>query len=91
MDTPRLAFAVPRRVALPGFALAWCAAVASAAVLGGWGAADAAEGTEWALAGEPVPREEALEFSGAACAPDGRCLLVGDEGRRARFFTIEEA
>lgn len=66
-------------------ALAWCAAAASAA-----GACRAAEGTEWALAGEPVPRKQALEFSGAACAPDGRCLLVGDEGRRARFFTVEE-
>ncbi|GAA0566216.1 hypothetical protein GCM10009416_00200 [Craurococcus roseus] len=94
MDAPRLAFAVPgvpRRAALPGLVLAGCAAVASALMLLPCRTAGAAEGTEWALAGEPVPRKEALEFSGAACAPDGRCLLVGDEGRRARFFTIEEA
>ncbi|MBD0270995.1 MAG: DUF3616 domain-containing protein [Acetobacteraceae bacterium] len=91
MGAPRPAFAVsdvPRRAALSGIALAWCAAVASALTPS---ACRAAEGTEWALAGEPVPRKEALELSGAACAPDGRCLLVGDEGRRARFFTIEEA
>ena len=91
---PRFAFsalAVPRRPAPPGLALAWCAVVASAATLVGCRAAGAAEGVEWALAGKPVPRKEELEFSGAACAPDGRCLLVGDEGRRARFFTVEEA
>jgi uncharacterized protein DUF3616 len=79
------------RFAFPGLALAWCAAAASAYALGGCSVAGAAEGTEWSLAGEPVPRKEALELSGAACAPDGRCLLVGDEGRRARWFTIEEA
>jgi uncharacterized protein DUF3616 len=96
MDATRFAFPgpavrrCPPRPCSPGVALASCAAVASALALGGCRAAGAAEGTEWALAGEPVPRKEALEFSGAACAPDGRCLLVGDEGRRARFFTIEE-
>jgi hypothetical protein len=96
MDAARLAFPVlavrrrPRRARLPGLALALCAAAAPASTLGGCRAAGAAEGTEWALAGEPVPRKEASEFSGAACAPDGRCLIVGDEGRRARFFAIEE-
>jgi Protein of unknown function (DUF3616) len=81
----------PRRPCPPGVvALAWCAAILPALALGGCRPADAAEGTEWTLAGEPVPRKEALELSGAACAPDGRCLLVGDEGRRARFFTVEE-
>ena len=80
-----------RRAHSLGLALVWCAALASTWPLGGCRAAGAAEGTEWTLAGEPVARKEALEFSGATCAPDGRCLLVGDEGRRARFFTIEEA
>ena len=94
MDATRPAFqalAVRRRARLPGLAPAWCAAMGTALVLGGGRTAGAADGTEWALAGEPVLRKEASEFSGAACAPDGRCLLVGDEGRRARFFTIEEA
>ena len=77
-----------RRACLPGLALVWCVAAGSAWTPGVCGAESS--GKEWALAGEPVPRKEALEFSGAACAPDGRCLLVGDEGRRARFFTIEE-
>ena len=94
--TTRLAFpgaAVRRRARLPGVAPVWCAAaaIASASAFGGCRAAGAGEGTEWALAGERVSRKEASEFSGAACAPDGRCLLVGDEGRRARFFTIEGA
>ena len=97
MDAARFAFpgsAARRRAPrarLPGLALTRCAAVASALAFGGHHrAAGAAEGTEWALAGEPLARKEALEFSGAACAPDGRCLLVGDEGRRARLFTLAE-
>ncbi len=94
--TTGLAFpgpAIRRRARLPGVAPVWSAAVAiaSASAFGGCRAAGAGEGTEWALAGERVSRKEASEFSGAACAPDGRCLLVGDEGRRGRFFTIEEA
>ena len=30
------------------------------------------------------------DISGAACAPDGRCLLVSDEKRRAWFFRLDE-
>ena len=73
MDAPRPAFpalAVPRRAALLGLALAWCAVVASAATLVGCRAAGAADGTEWALAGEPVPRKEALT------AENGRVFAV---------------
>jgi hypothetical protein len=38
---------------------------------------------QWTVAGDAISD---TDISGAACAPDGRCLLVSDEKRRAWFF-----
>jgi hypothetical protein len=41
----------------------------------------------WAVVGDAASDSD---LSGAACAPDGRCLLVSDEKRRAWFFRSDE-
>jgi hypothetical protein len=41
----------------------------------------------WTVAGDAATD---ADISGAACAPDGRCLLVGDEKRRAWFFRRDD-
>src|SRR4051794_5801609 len=41
----------------------------------------------WTLSGDA---DSDTDISGAACAPDGRCLLVSDEKRRAWFFRLDE-
>jgi len=41
----------------------------------------------WTVAGDAATD---TDISGAACAPDGRCLLVSDEKRRAWFFRLDE-
>jgi hypothetical protein len=42
---------------------------------------------KWGIVGEAA---NDADLSGAACAPDGRCLLVSDEKRRAWFFVRDE-
>lgn len=44
-------------------------------------------GRRWAIVGEAATD---TDLSGAACAPDRRCLLVSDEKRRAWFFSLEQ-
>ena len=44
-------------------------------------------GRRWAIVGEAATD---TDLSGAACARDGRCLLVSDEKRRAWFFTLDQ-
>ena len=41
----------------------------------------------WTVIGDA---DSNTDISGAACAPDGRCLLVSDEKRRAWFFRLDE-
>src|ERR1051325_3873292 len=41
----------------------------------------------WTVTGDA---DSDTDISGAACAPDGRCLLVSDEKRRAWFFRLDE-
>jgi hypothetical protein len=41
----------------------------------------------WTVVGDAATD---TDISGAACAPDGRCLLVSDEKRRAWFFRLDE-
>lgn len=41
----------------------------------------------WAVVGDATSD---TDLSGAACAPNGQCLLVSDEKRRAWFFRMDE-
>jgi hypothetical protein len=50
-------------------------------------AASDTAGRRWAIVGEAATD---TDLSGAACAPDGRCLLVSDEKRRAWFFALDQ-
>jgi hypothetical protein len=49
--------------------------------------ADDNDGRKWTVVGDAGSDKD---ISGAACAPDGRCLLVSDEKHRAWFFTRDE-
>lgn len=56
--------------------------------------AQPAEGIPWRITVGGVGAEGAAgdkDISGAACAPDGRCLLVSDEKRRAWLFRHDTA
>jgi hypothetical protein len=42
---------------------------------------------QWMIDGDAA---RGTDISGAACAPDGRCLMVSDEKRRAWFFGLDQ-
>ena len=45
------------------------------------------DGRRWVTVGEAA---DDTNLSGAACSPDGRCLLVSDEKRRSWFFALDD-
>ena len=49
--------------------------------------AQASDGKPWTVAGEAA---DDSDLSGAACSPDGICVLVSDEKHRAWLFTRDE-
>src|SRR4051794_6011291 len=70
-------FAVLNAVALPGVSPAQAASCTADRDV-----------RQWRVAGDA---DSDTDISGAACAPDGRCLMVSDEKRRAWFFELDES